>query len=155
MDRLRYKGGYMNTIALRFGEHLAPECGTIEAHRRIIDKYGYVWYGKMGNRISEAVSKEIVADEVQKILLIRSGHAERYWAIVKEISYDNDDIEAIPEYYRNERGKFKTWFKITKFVEAPKDIMSKCVVTSSGQLLGNVSKHSMSPYFKIEYKGDE
>ena len=45
--------------------------------------------------------------------------------------------------------------KITEFVEAPKDIMSKCVVTSSGQLLGNVSKHSMSPYFKIEYKGDE
>ena len=37
----------MKTIALRFGEHFSPACGTIAAHQEIIDKSGYVWYGKM------------------------------------------------------------------------------------------------------------
>ena len=32
----------MKTIAMRFGEHFAPECGTIVAHQDIIDKFGYV-----------------------------------------------------------------------------------------------------------------
>ncbi|MGE9977058.1 hypothetical protein [Bariatricus sp. HCP28S3_C2] len=32
----------MKTIALRFGEHFSPECGTIAAHEEIIDKLGYV-----------------------------------------------------------------------------------------------------------------
>jgi hypothetical protein len=28
----------MKTIALRFGEHFAPPCGTIAAHQEIIDE---------------------------------------------------------------------------------------------------------------------
>lgn len=145
----------MYTIALRFGEHFAPDCGTIISHQQIIDDKGYVLYGKMGNRISDKVRKEIIGKTGCKISLIRSGYTERYWANVERISDNPEDITAIPSYYRDDKGKFKTWFKITSFEEAPKDIMSKCVVVSSGQQLSNVSKHSMSPYFKIEYKGDE
>lgn len=43
----------MKTIALRFGEHFAPPCGTIAAHQAIIDDKGYVWYGKLGNTVSD------------------------------------------------------------------------------------------------------
>lgn len=141
----------MKTIALRFGEHFAPACGTISAHQNIISEKGFVWYGKMGSRVSDTVRKEIMGDKGCKILLIRSGSAERYWACVERISDTPDDISAIPQYYRDDKGIFKTWFKITNFEEAPKDIMSRCIVTSSGQPLGSVSKHSMSPYFKISY----
>ncbi len=139
----------MKTIALRFGEHFSPECGTIAAHEIIIDKMGYVWYGKMGSKISEKMIKEILASDSPRILLIRSGKAERYWAEVKEIQYEVPEKEAIPEYYRDTAGTFKTWFKIEKFVLADKDVMSKCVVASSGKILGEASKHSMSPYFII------
>ena len=38
----------MKTIALRFGETFSPPCGTIIAHQRIIDKLGYICYGKHG-----------------------------------------------------------------------------------------------------------
>lgn len=106
----------------------------------------------MGSRISDKVRKEIVGDKGCKILLIRSGFTERYWAYVDCISDSPDDIDAVPKYYRDDIVKFKTWLKITAFEEAPKDIMSKCVVISSGQPLGNVSRHSMSPYFKITYE---
>ena len=139
----------MKTIALRFGEHFSPECGTISAHEEIIERLGYVWYGKMGSKISEKMVKEIMASDSPRILLIRSGKAERYWAEVKEIQCGVPEKEAIPEYYRDIAGTFKTWFKIDKIVLADKDVMSKCVVASSGKILSEASKHSMSPYFII------
>lgn len=47
------------------------------------------------------------------------------------------------------KEKFKTWFRVIRFEDAPREIMGKCTVASSEQELGIASKHSMSPYFKI------
>lgn len=142
----------MKTIALRFGEHFSPEIGTIAAHEEILDEYGFVWYGKMGSSVSDRVIQDIMANDNPQILLIRSGKIERYWASVKEIRHGVPDKKYIPEYYRDYAEKFKTWFKISGFTLAPKDVMSRCHVASSGALLSEVSKHSMSPYFIIEVK---
>ena len=49
----------MKTIALRFGESFAPQCGTIAAHQEIIDKNGFVWYGKIGAKVSHDIIEEI------------------------------------------------------------------------------------------------
>lgn len=140
----------MKTIALRFSENFAPECGTIKAHEELIIKNGFVWYGKLGNKISANISETIINNNVSRILLINSGKQNRYWAYISEISYEVPDIEFIPEYYRYNTDKFKTWFKVERFEEAPKDIMQNCYVTSSKAVLSEASKHSMSPYFKIE-----
>ncbi len=145
----------MKTIALRFGEHFSPECGTIEAHKKVIDTLGYVWYGKMGNPVASNIVNELKKQNEIRILLIQSGKFARYWAHVSEISRDTPPLDGIPAYYRDKTEKFKTWFKITEFESAPKNILSKCIVTSSGNPLGVVSMHSMSPYFIIEYKEDE
>ena len=45
----------------------------------------------------------------------------------------------------------KTWFKVVSFEVAPKGVMAQCAVVSSGSQLSEASKHSMSPYFKIQY----
>lgn len=145
----------MKTIALRFGEHFSPECGTIAAHQELIDKLGYVWYGKMGSPVSDKVIAEIMAAEDPKILLIRSGRTERYWAKITEATHKIPEKSGIPEYYRTTAWEFKTWFKVVSFEQASKDVMSKCKVASSGNMLGEVSKHSMSPYFIIEYSSEE
>ena len=50
----------MKTIALRSLNKFAPECGTIEAHNEMIQKKGYVWYGKLGNKIAAGVFGEIL-----------------------------------------------------------------------------------------------
>ncbi len=145
----------MKTIALRFGEHFSPDCGTIAAHQQLIDELGYVWYGKMGNPVAACIMEELRDQDDTKILLINSGKADRYWAHVAEIIKETPPEEGIPEYYRDMSDKFKTWFKVTEFESAPRNIMSKCYVASSGNALGEVSKHSMSPYFIIEYKEGE
>ena len=142
----------MNTIALRFGEHFAPKCGTIAAHQELIDKYGFVWYGKLGTPISKSAIEDIMSMDTPKILLIRSGKAERYWAMVSEIKREIPEKLYIPDYYADNADSFSSWFKIIEIVPASKDIMSQCRIRSSGATLGEVSKHSMSPYFKIVFE---
>lgn len=141
----------MKTIALRFGEHFSPKCGTIAAHQEIIDQFTYVWYGKMGNPVAMRVIEELRQQEDMKILLINSGKADRYWAYVADISRETPPLEYIPTYYRNSAEKFRTWFKVIRFEQASKDVMSKCYVSSSNRPLNEVSKKSMSPYYIIEY----
>ena len=58
----------MKTIALRFGDHFAPECGTIAAHQQLIDELGYVWYGKMGNPVASAIANELKQQNNPKLL---------------------------------------------------------------------------------------
>ncbi len=140
----------MRSIALRFGENIAPECGTIEAHNKLISEYGEVWYGKFGSPLSKKVIEDILKNDSPKILLIRSGTANRYWAYINKISKETPDLNRIPEYYHHEISRIKTWFCVYRFEDAEKDIMSKCKVASSGTLLSNASRHSMSPYFIID-----
>ena len=145
----------MKTVALRFGEMFSPDCGTIRAHQEIIDRLGYVWYGKMGAMVSSRVIEEMEKQKSPRILLIRSGHPERYWAYISGTKNEMPEMSAIPEYYRDRADSFKTWFKIYKIEKTQKDIMSKCKVISSGKSLSEASRKSMSPYFIIEYEEEE
>ena len=141
----------MKTVALRFSDNYAPEEGMIFLHQQLIDKYGYVWYGKFGNSISQKIIDMILYMKDRKFLLIKSEGQERYWAHFDDIKKYDINIEAIPEYYRNDRNRVKCWFKITKFEKDDSKVMSKCYVASNGSLLSNISKYSMSPYFVINY----
>lgn len=144
----------MKTIALRFTDKFAPSAGTIKAHEDIIKTKGYVWYGKMGNRISKSIAEEIIKNESPRFLLIHSGAQDRYWMYFKEISFETPSFEDFPTYYHTISDRFKTWFKISDIRKAEKNVMSNCRVISSGALLSNASRHSMSPYFIIEYTPD-
>lgn len=137
------------TIALRFADTFAPPEGTVQAHQMMIDKLGFVWYGKLGSKVSVKTANCIMENKVPRILLIQSGKARRYWAYIKEIQYNSPPKDEIPEYYQENARVFKTWFKVLKFEEAPKSILKTCVVVSSQRVLAEVSKSSMSPYFII------
>ena len=119
--------------------------------KTIIKENGYAWYGKLGAAISDKSISNIMKNETPRILLIQSGKANRYWAYVKEIKKEEPIKREIPEYYRDISGKFNSWFKVVKFEHADSKVMSQCIVSSSKDILSNVSKHSMSPYFIIEY----
>ena len=140
----------MNTIALRFTNNFAPESGTIAEHQALINKLGYVWYGKLGATVSNAVTSQILENKDPKILLIHSGATGRYWAYIDAVQRNTPDPSAIPEYYRDMADKFNTWFRVTRFEDAPKNILLQCTVTSSGATLSQASRHSMSPYFIID-----
>lgn len=141
----------MRTIALRFADNIAPQEGTIAEHEKLIYELGYVWYGKFGARVSEKIKSVILASEDKRILLIHSGTSKRYWLHIEDISYETPELSLIPAYYRDIAGTIKTWFKVIKIEKADKNVMSKCKVASSGSPLSAVSRHSMSPYYIIDY----
>ena len=144
----------MKTIALRFAENFAPECGTIAAHNQVIEERGSVWYGKLGSPVSTGVVSRIMEADDPVILLIHSGRQERYWAHVRSISREVPDVSLIPTYYRGNAPKFGCWFEVTRFERAANDVMSRCVVASSKKPLTAASRYSMSPYFIIDYEED-
>lgn len=141
----------MKTVALRFAENFAPDCGTIAAHQQLIDTKGFVWYGKLGSAVSSSTSCAILANKDPRILLIHSGGFGRYWLHVSAISRDTPPLFDIPEYYRDMAEKMKTWFRVTAIETAQKDVMSHCFVASSKKVLTEASRQSMSPYFIVEY----
>ena len=145
----------MKTFALRFSDNYAPKDGMIFHHQQLIDKYNYVWYGKFGNNISKEILNEQLKTNDPKFLLIKSGGIERYWVHFVEYKNQVSELEKIPDYYRNSSSNINNWFKVTKFEKTDKDVLSKCFVLSSGDCLSIVSKHSMNPYFKIDYRGEK
>lgn len=141
----------MKTIALRFSDNFATPEGTIAEHRKLIEKNGFAWYGKLGSVVSDKVCEEILKNENPRILLIHSGRAARYWAYIDKVTKRTPSLSDIPEYYRNQSGNFRTWFRVLKIEEANKGVMAACTVASSGASLSQTSRSSMSPYFIIEY----
>ena len=109
----------------------------------------------MGTPFSFAMIESLRKQDDHRILLINSGKTGRYWAHISDVVRDIPDSKGIPEYYRDQTEKFKTWFKVFRFEPAPKDIMAHCYVASSGAPLNMASRHSMSPYFIINYNEEE
>lgn len=140
----------MRTIALRFSNNFAPEIGTIRAHEELIDEIGYVWYGKLGSKISAKVATDIMKNECPRILLIHSGAVARYWAYIDKTQNIVPELASIPKYYRSRAEEFSSWFRVVRFEDAPKDILAHCFVASSQAPLSMASRHSMSPYFIID-----
>lgn len=142
----------MITVALRYSENFAPDCGTIKAHEQLIVADGFVYYGKLGVPLSKRIIQQMMQNEDKRFLLIHSGRSDRYWAEYEEVIRECPPLEHIPSYYRNRVKDFSTWFKVLNFEPAPSDVMKHCVVNSNNKPLGEVSKQSMSPYFIIRTK---
>lgn len=141
----------MKTISLRYTDKFAPSNGTIGAHKEILNTKGFVWYGKMGSPISKNVLSMIMENQKPCFLLIHSGSIERYWMYIDCISYNRPSLNEFPSYYHDIADNFKTWFRVVRIENAIKNVMADCKVISSGSSLSEASRHSMSPYFIIEY----
>ena len=137
----------MKSLALRFSDNFAPKSGTIEEHKKIINNKGFVWYGKVGNKISTKILDGILANGPVKILLVKSSSPERYWATIEAYSYEKQKDH--PAYYEGNIDNMNTWLKITKIEIAEDGILDRCI-TSSGKKLSEIYKKSMGSYFCIE-----
>ncbi len=142
----------MDTIALRFADNFAPVPGTIALHEEMINRLGYVWYGKLGAPISPKNIKLVMEETNRRILLIHSGKTDRYWAYINQVQCETPPQDEIPEYYRGNASQFRTWFKVTKIEKAERNVLKKCRVKSSGVTLSEASSKSMSPFFIIQFE---
>ena len=142
----------MKTIVLRFSDSFAPKEGTLAEHKKIIKDMGYVWWGKRGPRISPAVVKSIMADGPCKVLLVRGGTKEKYWATVEEISEGCPQKSHVPEYYRGDVVFYGSFLKITKIEYADDNVLDNWFVCTTGKKMSDIINKAMASYFIVEVK---
>ena len=143
----------MKTVVLKFSDSFAPKEGTIEEHNKIIDKYGFVWYGKKGNVINSLLTDEINNYDIQdrKIILVKSVTHECYIAEIEKIeNYVKPENKYIPEYYWDWKNNINCWIKIKCFKKVDKSILQKATVCSSQRTLSEAFYHSMTPIFIVD-----
>ena len=75
----------MKGVAFRFFEKFAPEDGTIAEHQKIINRLGYVYYGKMGNPVSDKnIHMLMEQDEIKQYLLKKGYKSENINKAIEE-----------------------------------------------------------------------
>ena len=142
----------MKTIVLRFSDSFAPKGGTINAHKKFIDKFGYVWWGKKGLRISQKIVDELLNHGPCKIILVKSGTREQFWAMVEDILTECPDTSKVPMYYRDDIVLYGSFLKITKIEKAVGNVLNDCVVCSSNKRANEIIHKSSATYFMVNYR---
>ena len=124
-----------NTVILRFRDLVTENGKTIEEHKSIIQKNGYVWWawwrkGREKTPFAELMQLTSNAqDNPLKVFLVDSGQEKLYLATCKKIECNsNHTIESpekdkTPEYYNE--NSYYAWFKFTEIVECEKDKVKK------------------------------
>ena len=143
----------MRTIALKYHDDFWPMRSMFDEHQSYLLSNGFTWWGKTGVPISKKVASEVLASDDPRVLLIHSGEKDRWWAHVDQIVYGRPDEAFIPSWYRDNPENYNCWLRITRFERAPKNVMSRYLVASSGKLLSKSSSFSRSNYFIIDCFG--
>ena len=145
----------MRTIALRFADHFAPPEGTINAHEKIIQEKGLVWFGKIGVGLSEKTKEMILKNLSPRILLVHSGRTDRYWAFITRIQKEKPPEQFIPKYYADKYDKVGAWFCMTSIQKASSNVVKRCKLVSSGATLTEASRKNMNPLYIIDYSDED
>lgn len=142
----------MKTIVLRFSDSFAPSEGTLAEHMKLINEKGFVWWGKRGPKISHSVVVSLLKDGPCKIILVRGGTKEKYWATVFDISDGCPQKDMIPSYYRNDVVFYGSFLKVTNIERAEDNILESCFVCTTGKKMSDIINKAMASYFIVEVR---
>ncbi|WP_206538500.1 hypothetical protein [Kandleria vitulina] len=120
----------------------------VKLHKEVLDKQGYVWFGKVGNASSIERIKERLGKEDFLLVLYCQGKVHVCKCV--DITYEKTQF-GYPKYYEN--VLFKTnrapslYFKLESIDELEKDVYMKCIASSSGRPLSVTVSKSMASFF--------
>ena len=112
---------------------------TIKEHKEILDKYGFVWWGKFGTGISiNSINKMMdqINNNQPTYLYLSKGCKILYFSQIVEVlgfgGYKKTrpkDTSAVPLYYRDEFCS--SWFKLKNIKKFPEANTGKLVSFSN------------------------
>ena len=147
-------------LVIRYND--IPGVNFIEEHKRIINKEGFVWLGKMGKIPKKSYVESLIKDKQGYILIKLKNNY--YICVFNAFKMNIDEHDAYPNYYRmefldncyftNRTINYTMFFKVSSIREVSYDILKKIVVTSSGNTLNIVLKKSMASIFKVNVKSE-
>ncbi len=135
-------------LVLRYS--LSYKKNIIDLHKELIEKQGFVWYGKLGNETSQKIIAEIFAAKNPALLLFKKDKA--FLCGVEEIT-GNKPQSGYPKYYDDEYICPGCYYKLTSIDEVEVDIINELIVRSSKRLLSDtLSRQCTSSCFFVSYK---
>lgn len=135
-------------LVLRFS--LSIKKDIIELHQQMLDKNGYVWYGKLGTVTSPKIVAETFVAKKPALLLYSKGKA--YLCGVSEIT-GNKPQGGYPRYYDDEYIFPGCYYKLTSIDEVDEEILDKLIVRSSKRFLSDtLSRQCTSSCFFVSYE---
>lgn len=149
-------------LLIRFSDRLLENKGTIEEHQKVIDEAGAVWFGKMGQPISQnAIDKlnKQVEEGIPTFIYLVKGNRRKPNAYISNLvlaskTIPEEEKDLIPPYYKElEILRFiKFWVKVTNLHEIDLKDLTKMGVASSVYPLLETLVKSSSGHFYIKEK---
>lgn len=146
-------------IVIRFSDKLGATADTIEAHTRVIDKYGVAWFGKMGKTLAlrhvERINEQCEIGIPTHLYLVQSSRQESrvYRGDLLQIArrLPLDQKRFIPNYYQeNDLVKYMTlWGKLSSLKLIDSSYLTRLYVASSGSPVSQVLGASMAGLFIV------
>lgn len=138
---------------MRYRDLLGPEGGVISAHGAVLDRRGYVWFGKMGHRVSSDRVRDLraqIARDGRAFLIL--AKASRSAVVLHRCEVDEIQVQApdepgtTPAYYSQLKTTPSTWFRIRGIRSLDASAADALTVASSGKPLFRALTKGMSPY---------
>ena len=127
----------------------------INEHIRVLEQYGYCWFGKIGMSPSEANLRSILLSDRMFVVLFCQGDV--HLCELLDVSTDRPK-EGYPDYYQSffyNRGIIPSmFFKLGSIVPLSKDLFSCCISLNSRKPLLDTVSRSMASFFYGEYPLD-
>lgn len=135
-------------LVLRYSLSLKKD--IIELHKELIEKNGYVWYGKLGSVTSPKIIAETFVAKKPALLLYTRGNA--YLCGIEQIT-EKKPIDGYPQYYDDELLCPSCYYKLTSIDRVDESILDHLYVRSSKRLLSNtLSRQCTSSCFFVSYE---
>lgn len=148
-----------NLIVVRYSNKYESDC--IQKHQEVINKEGFVWFGKCGNVIRKVNAENILSQDNPKIILY--SRAGTYICELKDISYETQ-TKNIPNYYKRlidskdecgyELFKPSMYYALYSIKEINPDLLKKFVILKSGKNLYEIINKTMTTQMIIKSESD-
>lgn len=124
------------------------EKNVVNIHQEILNRTGYVWYGKVGATPS-LKTLNLISKKGEYFCILHSSKTGSYLCSFTEFS-DIIPQNGYPEYYEkyfSNKGFFKVFFKLNRMVRLPENFHTNFYLASSGENIMNALNYSMGSMF--------
>lgn len=139
-------------IIIRYSDNFGEN--TIKEHKKLIDKKGYCWFGKIGKKPSEKYIKLLVEQTSPKIVLYSKMNT--YICNIEDISYDKPK-SGYPKYYDQKLYQYdqlvipSVYFKLKNIEKIDDEELNNFIVMSSGNSALQTFNNSMNTMLYCKY----
>lgn len=137
---------YSNHICIRYADLKSIDCSY--EHKMVIEKKGYVWFGKIGSKPRRDILDKILEEDISYIIL--KSKDESYICSFDKYVEEIPEDKNYPDYYNSsfELENFTIWFRLISMVKIKdKNILNNILVKSSRNRLLNACNSSMASHF--------